>query len=93
MLAADPRNSIRCKRLFFRRIARRAEGNHQTGLEIRTEALAKPNIPPGWRSNGVVFWSSDDFRLETHGLPGRLLEYAFTGDHEIQGELCTVVKF
>jgi hypothetical protein len=44
MLAADPRNSIRCKRLFFRRIARRAEGNHQTGLEIRTEALAKRNI-------------------------------------------------
>ena len=31
--------------------------------------------------------------METHGLPGRLFEYAFTGDHEIQGELCTVVKF
>jgi hypothetical protein len=47
----------------------------------------------GWRSNGVVFWSSDDMRLETRCLPGRLLEYAFTGDHHVQGELCSVVKF
>jgi hypothetical protein len=66
-----------------------------TKLAAKSALRRWPNttFAAGWRSNGVVFWSSEDIRLETHCLPGGLFEYAFTGDHDVQGELCSVVKF
>jgi Gluconate 2-dehydrogenase subunit 3 len=44
---------------------------------------------PCWTEgrNGVVFWGPDGGPWKPFCLPGRLSEYAFTGDHEVQGEI------
>ena len=41
----------------------------------------------GWPGDAVVFWSSTVPTWKRKRVPGRLLKYAFTGDHVVQGEL------
>ncbi len=44
-------------------------------------------IAAGWPGDAVVFWSSTVPTWKRKRVPGRLLKYAFTGDHVVQGEI------
>jgi len=71
-----------------------ADGHGPDRLQNPLRYWSTTTIAAGWRAYGVVFWSSDGIRPENR-LRSRasIFEYAFTEDHDVQGELCSVVKF